>query len=129
MANILIIDDDKTVLKILSEMIRTLGHQPVTAQNAEEGLKQFKKNKIDINLVDVKMPGKTGLDFLRDVKTIDNNAVVIIITGYPSSETITETILLNGFTYLEKPITIEKLRVIIEKGLKTRRELNENISS
>jgi len=129
MGNILIIDDDPLVTKVFSEMVKTLGHKPFTAANAMNGLQAFKDNNIDITFVDIKMPGKSGLEFLEEVKSIDENAIVTVITGFPSSETITETILLNGFTYLEKPITIEKLRSILEKGFKRKRELESKDES
>jgi len=129
MGNILIIDDDPLVTKVFSEMVKTLGHKPFTAANAMNGLQAFKDNNIDITFVDIKMPGKSGLEFLEEVKNIDENAIVTVITGFPSSETITETILLNGFTYLEKPITIEKLRSILEKGFKRKRELESKDES
>ena len=122
MGKILIIDDDPTIIKMFSEMVKTLGHTPLAASNATDGLKAFKNNEIDITFVDIKMPGMSGIEFLEEVKIIDKNAIVTVITGFPSSDTITETILLNGFTYLEKPITMDKLRTIIEKGLKLKRD-------
>jgi len=128
MGKILIIDDDPSVTKLFSEMIKTLGHIPLTASNAENGLKIFNQNEIDLTFVDLKMPGMSGLEFLEKVKKTDENAIVTVITSYPSSETIRETILLNGFTYLEKPITIDKLRTIIEKGFKHKRELESGKS-
>ncbi|RKY89701.1 hypothetical protein DRQ09_00895 [candidate division KSB1 bacterium] len=124
MGNILVIDDEPSVANLFSEMIKSLGHNPIIASNATEGLKLFKKNPVDITFVDIKLPGVSGVEFLKEVKKIDSKAIVVVITGYPSSETITETILHNGYSYLEKPITMEKLRIIIERGLKKKNENN-----
>ena len=120
MANILIADDEISVRTLLCRIVKKMNHKPVDASNGREALEKFKKESIALSIVDLNMPELDGLGYLKKVKKIDPGAVVIIVTGYPSAETIVETIEDDGYTYIAKPIHVEQIKDLIEHGLASR---------
>ncbi len=126
MANILIADDEISIRSLLYRIVESMEHTPVDASNGQEALEKFNEESIDLSIVDLNMPELDGLGYLKAVKEIDPKAVVIIVTGYPSAETIIETIEDDGFTYIAKPIHVEQIKDLIEHGLAFREtRLNE----
>ncbi|NQT24803.1 response regulator [candidate division KSB1 bacterium] len=120
MARILIADDEEAIRHYLQKTIQMLGHDTLVAPNGKEALDIFKNDTIDLSIVDIKMPKMDGLSFLHSAKEIDPDAVIIIMTGYPSAESIVETIEDDGYTYLAKPIDMVRLQDLIGRGLAMR---------
>ena len=83
---ILIVDDEFSVRDSLSRWFKEDGFRVAAAENATEALKKMQEQPWDIVLVDIKMPGMSGLELQRRIKEIDKNIVVIIITAYASVE-------------------------------------------
>ena len=120
MATILVADDEYSFRRFIKEVITRAGHTPVEAADGQEALEKFKNNSIDLSIIDVNMPNMSGLEYLKQIKKIAPDAVVIIMTGYPSAETILETIEEDGYTYIAKPLKIDKLVDLIKRGLAIR---------
>lgn len=120
LATILIADDEESVRRVLSRVVKKMGHTPIEAADGKDALMKFNQNSIDLSIVDVKMPKMDGLSFLKKIKEIEPESVVIIMTGYPSAEAIIETIEDDGYTYIVKPIRISQIQDLIERGLKFR---------
>lgn len=114
--NLLLVDDDK---EFRSEFRDCFGEYNITeASTAEEALELLKKpNKIDLVLMDVKMPGMGGLKALKLVKAAAPSAAVIIMTGYSSKEVVIEALRGEASNYIEKPFDVDKARAIIESVL------------
>ena len=114
--NILLVDDDK---EFRSEFRDCFGEYDIAeASTAEEALAFLKKpNKIDLVLMDVKMPGMGGLKALRHVRAAAPSAGVIIMTGYSSKDVVIEALRGEASNYIEKPFDVDKARVIIESVL------------
>ena len=114
--NLLLVDDDK---EFRSEFRDCFGeYDIIEASTAEEALAFLKKpNKIDLVLMDVKMPGMGGLKALRLVKAAAPSAAVIIMTGYSSKEVVIEALRGEASNYIEKPFDVDKARAIIESVL------------
>lgn len=121
MARILIVDDEPSIRLFLSGLVERLGHKPIEAANGVDALEAFRRASFDLAIVDVHMPEMDGLRFLEEAKKIDPLCVVIIMTGYPSAETIIQTIEEDGYTYIAKPLEIERMTDLIERGLVFRR--------
>lgn len=117
MANILIVDDESAVRKLLSEVVKRMGHTPIEAANGKEAYDQFRNASIDLSFLDIHMPELDGISCLETFKSIDPAAVVIVMTGYPSAETIIETIEDDGYTYIAKPLEVHQIMDLIERGL------------
>jgi len=117
LANILIVDDESAVRKLLSEVVKRMGHMPIEAANGKEAYDQFRNASIDLSFLDIHMPELDGISCLETFKSIDPDAVVIVMTGYPSAETIIETIEDDGYTYIAKPLEVYQIMDLIERGL------------
>lgn len=121
MATILIADDEQAVRKVIIKIVKEMGHSAIEAINGKDAWTKFQKNAIDLSIVDVKMPQMDGITFLKKVKKKNPHSVVIVMTGYPSAETIIETIEDDGYTYIVKPIRISHIQDLIERGLKVQK--------
>ena len=122
MATILIADDQNVVRSVITKVIKKMNHSSVEARNGKEAWEIFQKGSIALSIVDIKMPEMSGIDFLKKAKAMDPDAIVIILTGYPSAETIVETIEEEGYTYITKPVNIEQMMDLINRGLLCREE-------
>ena len=120
MAKILIVDDEVSIRMFLRKVVKRMGHVPVEAGDGKEGLDRFQEESIDLSIVDIKMPEMDGIKYLEEAKKLDPHAVVIIMTGYPSAETIIQMIEDDGYTYITKPIDMNRIMDIIERGLEFR---------
>lgn len=123
--NILIIDDEKSICKSLAFALEDF-YQIFSTTDSNQGLNIIQKEKINLVLLDLKIGKVSGLDILKEIKDIDGNIVVIIMTAYSSIESTVTAIKNGAFTYLTKPLDIDELVVTIEKGLEYQ-VLNEKI--
>ena len=125
--NILIVDDEFSVRDSLCKWFRSDGFTVETAENATVALERFKEKAWDIVLLDIKMPGMDGIEFNRQIHSIDKNIVVIIITGYASVDTAVQAIKDGAFEYVSKPIDPDNLTHIIRNAIEKRWLAKENI--
>lgn len=123
MATLLIADDEHTIRDYLKRIAATMGHNCIEAPDGKQALEQFQSNTVDLVILDVQMPGLDGISLLHQIKAIDPNAVVIIMTGFPSAEDIINTIEDDGYTYISKPLNLEKMKDLIVHGLDHRQKL------
>jgi len=113
---ILIVDDDEEFRSEFKDAFEEFGVRD--ARNGMEALEILRKpNEIDLVILDLKMPGLSGLDVLKEAKRIDKDLSVIIFTGYGSKETVIEAFRQKVDDFIEKPINVEKTRSTIEKVL------------
>lgn len=110
---ILIVDDDTSTCELLADMIQTLGYTTFSANDGIEAMTIFEEKKPDLVISDIQMPKMDGMELLRKLKRINPQTKIIILTGYPSADTIIETIENEGFTYLVKPVKISSLEAVI----------------
>ncbi|UCE22624.1 MAG: sigma-54-dependent Fis family transcriptional regulator [Candidatus Aminicenantes bacterium] len=125
--NILVIDDDESIRDSCSQVFKKDGNTVKTAKDGTEGLNLFKKEFFHVVLLDLKMPGLTGMQVLTKIKEEHPETPVIIITGYATIESAVEAIKRGAYDYLAKPFTPEQLRVVTNKALENRKILFENI--
>jgi len=116
-ARILIVDDEAEIRRFLSRIITHMGHEVIEAPDGQTALNLYQDQPVDLSFVDVNMPGMNGITFLEEVKVLDPAAVVIIMTGYPSADTIMKTIEDDGYTYITKPFHIEQIKDLVCRGL------------
>ncbi|NQT80380.1 MAG: sigma-54-dependent Fis family transcriptional regulator [Candidatus Aminicenantes bacterium] len=117
-AQILVIDDEKDVCDLFKKALTPEGYLVSTALDGGSGLKVVKEKKPDIVLLDLKMPKMNGIEVLREIKKIDKNIVVIVITGYGTMDTARMAMTFGAFDYITKPVDLEYLKAIIKDGLK-----------
>lgn len=118
---ILIIDDEKRICDSLSALLTDSGYEVAAFQNSGEAADEIRTGRFDLILSDIKMPGLTGLDLLRLARTVDPQALVVLMTGYGSLESAIEAISQGVYDYLLKPVEFPQLELVIKRGLEKRR--------
>jgi two-component system, NtrC family, nitrogen regulation response regulator NtrX len=125
-ANILIVDDDANTLASLSRAFRLAGHEAVVCDNAARALEIAREQPFDLILSDVVMPRRDGLALLEDLKIAGVAAPVVMMSGQAHIEMAVRATRLGALDFLEKPLTTEKLLVMLENALKLTRLESEN---
>jgi DNA-binding NtrC family response regulator len=125
-ANILIVDDEANTLASLSRAFRLAGHDAVVCDNATRALELARSQPFDLILSDVVMPRRDGLALLEDLKTAGVTAPVVMMSGQAHIEMAVRATRLGALDFLEKPLSTEKLLVILENALKLTRLEAEN---
>lgn len=114
MIKILVIDDEKPTLSMLSLFLQALGYQVLTAESEEAALDIFRKEHPSIVLTDIKMPGKDGLAALQEIKEMDADAQVIVITGHGDRNLASRAYDLGAIRFLNKPLNTDELMAALE---------------
>jgi len=126
-AQILVVDDDKTMRDACHQILARQGFQVEQAASARQGLGLLEKSSFDVILLDLVMPDLEGLETLKRIKALDANCEVIIITGYGSIPTAVEAMKAGAFHFLSKPFAPDELRTIISRALEKRQLNLENL--
>jgi DNA-binding NtrC family response regulator len=119
LTKILIIDDDQMMLNALTTLLETEEQTTVTAKDAESGISMYRQQKPDAVLLDLRLPTKDGIEVLKEIRLINANAKVIIITGYPTPEAREEAMANGAFFFYEKSKDIGELVSALAKALTT----------
>jgi PAS domain S-box-containing protein len=113
MDKLLLIDDEPDILRVLSMSLKADGYDVVSAQNGSEGVAAFEKEKPDIVITDIKMPGMDGIEVLKKVKVLNPDAEVIIITGHGDIENAIEALKHGASDFINKPVRDEALAIAL----------------
>ena len=126
-ANILVVDDDKNTLVVLTALLDEQGYKVRTCQNAEEALNHIvAEEPVEVVIADLRLPDGNGLKILWCLKTIKPDVAFIVITGYASVDTAVEAVNEGAFAYHIKPLDIDALNNSIRNALKQQRLSIEN---
>jgi two-component system response regulator PilR (NtrC family) len=117
MAEILVVDDDRGMREFLEIMLTQEGYRVQCASGGQEALNLCKKNEFDLVITDLKMPKVDGIDFLKGVKNISPETMVVLITAYASGESAVTAMQEGAYDYLEKNFDIEDLKSIVRDAL------------
>src|SRR5436190_7857051 len=124
---VLVIDDEEEIRESIEILLTSEGLNTDTAANGEEGLKKIDENFYDVVLLDLMLPGKSGMEVQKDIKRIDPTLPVVIITAIGALETAVTAIKDGSFDYVTKPWNNEKLIVIANNAIKQRQLMSENM--
>jgi len=124
---LLVVDDEPSMREFLEIFLAQDGYEVVTASSGEEGFKVYRELEPDLILTDVKMPGMSGLDLIREIHALDPSIPIIAITAYASADDAIRAVREGAYDYLSKPFQIEDLRIIIRNALEARRLRRENV--
>lgn len=117
MKRILIIDDDMDMCALLSRFLQRNGFETDAAHTGHKGIAKFNEQKIDIVLCDFRLGDKDGKDVLQEIKAINPQTIVIIITGYSDIKTAVDVIKLGAYDYITKPLIPDEVLNVIGKAL------------
>jgi len=116
MDKLLLIDDEPDILRVLSLSLKADGYEVVSAQNGTEGIAVFKREKPDIVITDIKMPGMDGIEVLKKVKDLNDDTEVIIITGHGDIENAIEALKHGASDFINKPVRDEALAIALRRA-------------
>jgi len=117
MKSVLIVEDETIMRESLRDWLEDEGYEVETAEEGEEALQRIGKEKFGIAVLDLRLPGKDGLEVLREAKAQDPRLEGIIITAYPSVETAVEAMKIGAVDYIVKPFTPDALEKSIQAVL------------
>ena len=116
MDKLLLIDDEPDILRVLSMSLKADGYDVISAQSGREGIAAFEKEKPDIVITDIKMPGMDGIEVLKRVKGLDADTEVIIITGHGDIENAIEALKHGASDFINKPVRDEALAIALKRA-------------
>jgi DNA-binding NtrC family response regulator len=119
--SILVVDDEEMSRFILREALTKRGYSVEEAPDAESGLRKVRHHTYDLVLLDVQMPGLSGIDALPKFKDIDPSLIIIMTTALGSKEMIMEALSRGALDYFVKPFKMEEMEVIVKRSLERRR--------
>ncbi|MEI8218192.1 MAG: response regulator [Elusimicrobiota bacterium] len=117
---VLIIDDDPDVLDFLKAFFVSINHEVVTSLTAQDGMKSLVSVTPDLVLLDIMMPQKNGLEMLREIKALDKDVPVVMITAYKDAERVIETFRLGAKDCLLKPFNLDYIKNTVIPRVKIR---------
>ena len=125
---ILVIDDDESLRRVLEYNLAQEGYAVLTASSGEQGLHLLKKEGADLVVTDVRMAGMDGLQVLEEVRKVDLNIQVIILTAFGTIEMAVEAMKAGAFHYISKPFNRDELKLTIKKALQLKALERENVA-
>ncbi len=128
MEKIMIVDDEAFIRENLERILAEDGYRPFSTDNGEEAVRRVGEEEIDLVLLDLNLGSRSGLDVLRELREVDPDVLVIIITGYGTVESAVEALKLGAYDYIKKPFKADAIHLIVRLALETqnlRREVRQ----
>jgi len=126
-SNILIIDDKESMRDSCQKALSHSGNRVEVAEDGMRGLAMLKRESFDLVILDLKMPGLSGMEVLKKLKEDDPEVIVIVITGYATVESAVEAMKKGAYDFIPKPFSPDSLRLIVKRALEKRKLVFENI--
>lgn len=124
---ILIADDEADIRELLGDFLESEGYECILAVNAFEALEKYREhNDIDLVMSDIRMPGKTGLELLSDIKEIDDDVMVIMISAVKDIESAISAMSKGAYDYVAKPFKLTEVVLIAKKAIEKRKLILQN---
>ncbi|MEW6129165.1 MAG: sigma-54 dependent transcriptional regulator [Acidobacteriota bacterium] len=125
--NLLIAEDEKNLGIVLQRELTRLGHRVTLVHDGEAAVQVAKENDFDIALLDIMMPGRSGLEVLRELRELEQPPEVLMMTGHATVETALQAMKMGAYDYLTKPCLISELDAILQKAFEKRQLRQENL--
>lgn len=117
---LLVVDDEQNICSLLREMLSDDGYQVTTCRSAQQALERMAGQPYDMIISDLKMPGMSGTDLIRQVKKQWPETTAVLFTGYATVETAVEAMRYGADDYVTKPFNIDELRKVVKRGLESK---------
>lgn len=118
---ILIVDDDEAIRELVSEGLIEDGYTCDTASNADEALAKLRNHPFNVALLDIRLPGESGIELLMKFQTLTQNTKIIMMTAVKDLGTAVQAMKMGASDYVVKPFTIDELKASISSVLESRR--------
>lgn len=119
MFNLLVVDDDVKLCEVLTEELNEIGYNTNFVTNADQALEFVKSNRVDLMLLDLKMPDKDGFYVLQQLKDVNNNVKTIVLTAFADVNGAMESAKLGALDFISKPYDLDELIISIRKVLQS----------
>ena len=126
--HILIVDDDESIRRMLAAVLAREGFQTVTAADGEEGLALFRSGSPDIVLMDIRMPGRSGIEVMSDMLDLRPGAAVILMTAYADLDTAVQAIKNGVFDFVIKPFDLAEIGLLVNRAYQMREMRREIVT-
>lgn len=123
---ILIVDDDKDMRFILSDLLKNEGYNTIAVENGPEAFEKIRKHTFNLILLDFKLYGMDGMQVLERIKQIDKDIIIIMLTAYGEVKKAVKAMKLGAFDYITKPFDNEELILVVKRALQTQ-HLNKEV--
>jgi two-component system response regulator PilR (NtrC family) len=127
-SSVLVVDDEEVMREILESVLAADGHRVTTATTGEEGLALARSQSFDAAVVDVMLPGIDGIETLQELKKIDDDLPVVLVTAFASIETAISAMKLGAFDYVTKPFKNDEVQAVVRNAVERRQLLSENVA-
>ena len=124
--SVLVVEDEEVMRAILRQLLEDSGYDVFTSDSAENALQVFSEHEIAVTLTDIKMSGKDGLELLDQIKSIDAEAIVVIMTAFSSVDSAVAALRKGAYDYVTKPFVNEDLLQTIKNAVTQRQLFQEN---
>jgi len=111
---ILVVDDEKAICEILEEFLSLFGHSVTSANSGADAIEVVRRASPDVVFLDIRMPGMSGLDVLKEIKALDSSVRVIMISAFGDEETESMARELGADGYIQKPVDLPGLLVLLK---------------
>src|SRR2546421_4185147 len=125
---VLFVDDEKPLQELMRSELPRLGHEVTVCGDGKEAFKVLEKGKFDAAILDLRMPGLSGIDVLQHLKQVSPDTEAVIMTGHASQETAIAAVNLGAFQYITKPCKLVEIDGVLRKVAEKRELQNQNIA-
>lgn len=126
MVKVLLVEDEDFIREVLREFLCGRGYEVTEVRSGEEAVDISSAGKFDVGLLDLKLPGMDGIEVAKRLREVDPDIVTIIMTGYPSLESVVEATREGVHDYIVKPFRLVELERTLERAIEERRRDKEN---
>jgi DNA-binding NtrC family response regulator len=125
---VLFVDDERSLQEFMRSELPRLGHEVTVCPDGKTALKVLEKSTFDAAILDLRMPGMTGIEVLEHLKRVAPSTEAVVMTGHASQETAIEALRLGAFDYITKPCKLAEIEAILEKVVERRTLQNKNLA-
>ncbi len=125
---VLFADDEKSLQEFMRSELPRLGHEVTVCPDGRAAVKALEKGKFDVAILDLRMPGMTGIEVLEQLKQISPHTEAIVMTGHASMDTAIEAVRLGAFDYITKPCRLAEIESVLQKAVDKRGLKHQNLA-
>lgn len=112
--NVFIVDDDRDFADSIADVLELRGHEVEVAVSGEEAVERYSKHRFDITFMDVRLPGKNGVDSLLEIRQQDDRAKIVVMTGYSVHQLLDQAVKNGAWAVLHKPLDLNRVLEIVD---------------
>ncbi len=127
-ARILVVDDEPSMQMALREFLAKRGYETDVAGSAEAGLEKIRQKVYDLILLDIRLPGMSGIEAIPHIRECESQGEIIVITAHGSSETALQAVERGAYDFFSKPFSLKEMEIVVRRALEKRR-LQEEIKA